>query len=88
MVSVEKWKIVETDILTLQLSFGDDAFEKGTSLLLTEWRSDPDLFYFSSYFEQTWLFDLKFWYEGAVIGCPSTNNGLESLNNKIKQQLH
>jgi len=56
------------------------------SLLLTKWRSDPDLFLFSNYFKQTWLFDLKFWYEGAALGCPSTNNGLESLNAKIKQQ--
>ena len=41
---------------------------------------------FSNYFEQTWLFDLKFWYEGSAVGYPSTNNGLESLNNRIKQQ--
>ena len=40
----------------------------------------------SNYFEQTWLFDLKFWYEDAAIGYPYTNNGLESLNNRIEQQ--
>jgi hypothetical protein len=70
----------------LGLSFTDDVFHKGMTLLLAKWRSDPDLVFFSNYFEQTWLFDLKYWYEGAAIGYPSTNNGLESLNNKIKQQ--
>ena len=87
MLPIDKWKTVEADILTLQLSFCDAVFDKGASLLLHKWRSDPDLFYFSNYFEQTWLSDLKLWYEGAAIGHPSTNNGLESLNNKIKQQF-
>ena len=41
---------------------------------------------FPNYSEQTWLFDLKFWYEGALIGYSSTNNALQSLNNRIKQQ--
>ncbi|CAF4881795.1 unnamed protein product [Rotaria sp. Silwood1] len=59
---------------------------KGSSLLLTKWKSDPELFMFANYFEQTWLLDLKFWYEGEAIGYPLTNNGLESLNNRIKQQ--
>ncbi len=67
----------------LGLSFSDDVFQKGASLLLAKWRSDPDLFIFSNYFEQTWLFDLKFWYEGAAIGYPSTNNGLESLKGGV-----
>ncbi len=70
----------------LGLSFDDNIFEKGASLLLYKWRSDPDLYIFSNYFEHTWLGELKYWYEGAAYGCPSTNNGLESLNSKIKQQ--
>ncbi|CAF1550482.1 unnamed protein product, partial [Rotaria sordida] len=86
MIPVEKWRGIERDISTLQLSFNDNIFQKGSSLLLTKWKSDPELFMFANYFEQTWLLDLKFWYEGAAIGYPLTNNGLESLNNRIKQQ--
>jgi len=55
MIPTEKWHGVERDIYTLQLSFNDEIFQKGSSLLLTKWRSDPTLFMFSNYFEQTWL---------------------------------
>jgi hypothetical protein len=86
MMPSDKWKVVEGDILALQLSFDDELFNQASSLLLKKWRSDPDLHTFSNYFEHTWLNDLKYWYEGAAVGYPSTNNGLESLNAKIKQQ--
>ncbi|CAF1398863.1 unnamed protein product, partial [Didymodactylos carnosus] len=38
-----------------------------------------------NYFEREWLLKLPFWYEGAAMLTPSTNNGLESKNGKIKQ---
>ncbi|CAF1086868.1 unnamed protein product [Didymodactylos carnosus] len=78
MVPREKWSIVERDILTIQLSFGDHVFDKVTTLLLAKWRTDSDFAAFSDYFEKQWLNDLKFWYEGTALGVPSTNNGLES----------
>jgi hypothetical protein len=49
-------------------------------------KMDIDLDEFERHFEHQWLSDLCFWYEGAARMTPSTNNGLESLNGRIKQQ--
>ena len=76
---------MESDILSLQLSFSDHIFDRGAALLLSKWRTDPNQLLFSDYFEQTWTTDLKYCYEGAAINCQSTNKGLESLNGKIKE---
>ncbi|CAF1359139.1 unnamed protein product [Didymodactylos carnosus] len=50
-----------------------------------KWTADKDLDAFRKYFEDQWLLSLPFWYEGSANLSPSTNNGLESLNGKIKQ---
>ncbi|CAF1552010.1 unnamed protein product, partial [Didymodactylos carnosus] len=76
---------VEKDIVNLQLCFQDNLFSQAASLLLGKWSLDNQLDRFRTYFEGQWINDLSFWYEGAVCLAPSTNNGLESLNGKIKQ---
>ncbi|CAF1174106.1 unnamed protein product [Didymodactylos carnosus] len=81
----QKWLNVEKDIVNLQLCFKDNLFNQAASLLLGKWSLDNQLDRFRTYFEGQWINDLSFWYEGAVCLAPSTNNGLESLNGKIKQ---
>ncbi|CAF1565268.1 unnamed protein product, partial [Rotaria sordida] len=44
-----------------------------------------DLDTFRKYFEDQWLLSVPFWYEGSANLIPSTNNGIESFNGKIKQ---
>ncbi|CAF1183662.1 unnamed protein product [Didymodactylos carnosus] len=53
--------------------------------MVMKWTADKDLDAFRKYFEDQWLLSLPFWYEGSANLSPSTNNGLESLNGKIKQ---
>ncbi|CAF1135835.1 unnamed protein product [Didymodactylos carnosus] len=60
-------------------------FQKEVELLLKRWREIPDIVIFANYFKEQWVVDLKYWYEGAAMGIPSINNGLESLNGKIRQ---
>ncbi|CAF1543250.1 unnamed protein product [Didymodactylos carnosus] len=81
-----KWISVEQDILDLQLIFDDTIFRIATRLMIEKWSLDSELNEFKSYFESQWLLSLPFFYEGATMFTPSTNNGLESLNGKIKQQ--
>ena len=50
MVRTKEWNMVKGDILSLQLSFGDHIFDKEAALLLSKWRTDPDLLLFSNYF--------------------------------------
>ena len=82
--SKEKFLMVEQDIMNLQLAFNDQVFFAGAKLLLEKWAADKDLHQFSKYFNKEWLTHLCYWYEGAARFSPSTNNGLESLNGRIK----
>ena len=41
---------------------------------------------FMIYFEKTWIKQHPGWYEGFAPGIPSTNNSLESTNDKIKSE--
>ncbi|CAF1143649.1 unnamed protein product [Didymodactylos carnosus] len=81
----DKFLLVEQDIMQLQLSFSDQIFVTAANLMINKWKLDKELEKFTDYFEQQWLTVLSFWYEGACILTPSTNNGLESLNGRIKQ---
>lgn len=38
---------------------------------------------FLDHFEEQWLSTYKFWYEGAAIGYPSTNNGSIEATNAV-----
>ena len=77
--------MVEKDIQELQLAFNDRVFSIGSKLMLQKWAADKDLHKFSEYFREQWLSGLCYWYQGAPRFSPSTNNGLESLNGRIKQ---
>ncbi|CAF1306954.1 unnamed protein product, partial [Rotaria sordida] len=81
----EKFLMVEKDIKELQLAFNDQVFFAGAKLMLEKWATDKDLNKFSQYFSEQWLSHLCYWYEGAARFTPSSNNGLESLNGRIKQ---
>ena len=48
MIPTQKWNMVESDILSLQLSFNDHTFDKGATLLLSKWRADSDLLLLSN----------------------------------------
>ncbi|CAF1635430.1 unnamed protein product [Didymodactylos carnosus] len=75
----DEFLLVEQNIMQLQLSFSDQIFITAANLMINKWKLDKDLEKFTDYFA------LGFWYEGACILIPSTNNGLESLNGRIKQ---
>ncbi|CAF1398921.1 unnamed protein product [Rotaria magnacalcarata] len=89
LVPKDKWNQIDLDIHDLQLSFSDSLFQCGASLLMKKWSSDTLIKQFQEYFYDQWIIKLPLWrekYEGAGINIPSTNNGCESLNGKIKQQ--
>lgn len=75
------------DINTLQTCESSDQFQKVTKLFLNKWKkptSSPCVRHFIEYFEKEWLLGLPNWYEGAAVGFPSTNNGIEGTNAVIK----
>ncbi|CAF1047790.1 unnamed protein product [Didymodactylos carnosus] len=85
VVDKEKWLAIEKDIVSLQLVFNDHLFDSAASLMIMKWTAEKDPDAFRKYVENQWLLSLPFWYEGSANLSPSTNNGLESLNHKIKQ---
>ncbi|CAF5041678.1 unnamed protein product, partial [Rotaria sp. Silwood1] len=76
---------VEQDIFSMQLIFDDKIFAIASCLMLSKWSADAELNDFRQYFEQEWILSLPYWYEEAACLAPSTNNGLESLNDRIKK---
>lgn len=79
---------LKDDIHALQLCQSDLAFEKASQLFMKKWTSTKDakVTEFAVYFEEQWLKKYSKWYEGAAVGFPSTNNGLESTNAVIKRE--
>lgn len=71
------------DITNLQLARSRDEFEFGKHLFLTKYKNTAAAFL--EYFKSEWLGAHDGWFEGQASGVPSTNNGLESINNRIKQ---
>jgi hypothetical protein len=71
------------DINNLQLTKTDFAFDVDSEIFLGKWNTYSD---FCTYFENEWLKQNRFWYEGAGKGVPSTNNALESTNNVFKNE--
>ncbi|KAL8598278.1 hypothetical protein ACOMHN_035228 [Nucella lapillus] len=72
------------DITQLQLYPDEDAFYQATTLFLSKWESSNQAFL--EYFRGSWIDQNNTWYEGYAPGCPSTNNGLEAVNQTIKRQ--
>ena len=67
-----------------QLCPDEDAFHHATTLFLSKWESSNQAFL--EYFRGSWIDQNNTWYEGYAPGCPSTNNGLEAINQSIKRQ--
>ena len=72
------------DLLRLQSSTDDATFIKASELFLKKWNDVSTAF--AEYFEEQWVAKNSKWYEGAGVGLSSTNNGLESLNGRIKRE--
>lgn len=70
------------DINYLQIARSEAMFKKMLGLFIIKWEtSEKD---FINYFRSEWIKNNPNWYEGICANVPSTNNGLESFNRKIK----
>ncbi len=84
LVPAHHWTLVREMIGDIQCSKDDSGFQLSANLALGVWRN-MGLHDWVSYFKSTWIDQLPFWYEGASALGPSTNNGLESINSRIKK---
>ena len=63
------------------------AFNVAVEKFFEKWEDEPKVKDFLSHFKNEWLDKNNGWYEGFCDGnIPSTDNGLESLNGKIKSK--
>ena len=84
-LSEETSEALRSDICKLQICENEAIFNAAFDLFKNKWILEvPD---FVEYFENQWFKENKNWYEGFAIGLPSTNNGLESTNDKIKASV-
>lgn len=75
-----------SDLGMLQRCPNEQSFNKLSSLFLSKWA--PIEANFTEYFRNQWLqASHKKWYEGIAFFVPSTNNCLESTNNRIKDDF-
>lgn len=74
------------DIRVMQVSSTECEFKSASALFLKKWSPNENTKAFLAYFTDEYLKKRSGWYEGIAPGFPSTNNGLESLNNKIKNE--
>ncbi|CAF1043138.1 unnamed protein product [Brachionus calyciflorus] len=77
---------IRTDINLIQLSPSPEHFRLLCTLFTLKWsKKDPIIDNFFNYFESEWVNSRNNgWYEGLSVNIPSTDNGLESINGKIK----
>jgi len=75
---------IRADIIDLQLSRSREEFEFATTLLFKKYENITIAATFFEYFKSEWIDQHDGWFEGQVLCSPSTNNGLESINNRIK----
>ncbi|EER12580.1 conserved hypothetical protein [Perkinsus marinus ATCC 50983] len=82
-----RWHLLR-DLSYVQLAVTYEAFQGMFSLFMEEYRpSAPDVV---DYIKESWI-DHPWhscWYEGYAPRLPSTNNGLESMNNQLKIAVH
>ena len=58
-------------------------------MFFLKWEEEPKIKDFLAHFKREWIDKNSGWYEGFCEGnIPSTDNGLESLNGKIKSITH
>jgi hypothetical protein len=71
----------------LQLSESKEIFDSAYGLFKKKWNKvNSSVDEFLIYFDKVWICQHPGWYEGFVLGVPSTNNGSESNNGQIKEQ--
>lgn len=77
---------IRLDIYSMQESPSPEHFQLSFKLLKKKWSiGDPTIDVFLKYFENEWINSRNNgWYEGLSVNIPSTDNGLESINGKIK----
>jgi hypothetical protein len=77
-----------TDIKVLQLALSPKQFTVASRLFIMKYshNPNPNIRQFLDYFQTEWLLKHPGWYEGYLEGCPSTNNGLESINGTLKKE--
>jgi len=85
-VDAETKQQILSDIRIIQVSSTKSEFQTACSLFLKKWAKNDRVRPFLNYFEAEYLNSRSGWYEGVAPGFPSTNNGLESLNNQIKEE--
>ncbi|XP_077298239.1 uncharacterized protein LOC143919681 [Arctopsyche grandis] len=84
-VLVEKIHVdkILADIDAIQISENQNTFIKAYELFRKKWENEP---IFLKYFQREWYHKNRNWYEGACRGTPSTNNGLKSTSQIIKDE--
>jgi hypothetical protein len=84
----ELWKKIREDIFQLQLCANKQIFNCASTLFLLKWANceSEGVKSFIAYFKESWLDRHANWYEGYAPGQPSTNNGLEAINQTIKKE--
>ena len=84
IINEEKKAEILSDIEFMQLSKSNEEFNTASLLFKKKWEGYNQNFI--QYFENEWLKENRFWYEGAKGLIPSTNNALESFNRVIKEK--
>ncbi|RNA04733.1 hypothetical protein BpHYR1_005336, partial [Brachionus plicatilis] len=82
-----KKKIVN-DFRLIQSTASEQNFHQAFRFLSSKWNqlNNQNIQAFIDYFEQQWMSEHTIgWFEGYAEGFPSTNNGIESMNNTIKK---
>lgn len=75
--------LIMKDLRILRLSSNAEIFNVGTKLFINKWSNVEKEF--TKYFSDQWLSPMNmFWFAGAMQFAPTTNNCLESTNDKIK----
>ncbi|RNA28508.1 hypothetical protein BpHYR1_012213, partial [Brachionus plicatilis] len=80
---------IKTDFKSIQGGVQQRLFSTAFDLLEQKWclRNDENIKKFFDYFKTQWMSEYTLgWYETYAHGYPSTNNGLESTNNTIKDE--
>ncbi|CAK9297415.1 unnamed protein product [Gordionus sp. m RMFG-2023] len=79
---------LKDDIEFLQTLQSQKIFDKGVELFRQKYASQNSMVVdnFIEYLSKEWIISNKGWFEGYVVGYPSTNNSLETTIKAIKDQ--
>lgn len=83
---LEEKHAIKIDIYALQTCKSEEVFKIGAELFIKKWEANENVKQFISYFKKNWLDQNECWYEGAAVGYPSTNNGIEAINSVLKNK--